>query len=102
MKTDVIEKLLVRDNFSSEKWEQRGLTRSDESVVRLLDSATKSFLSNLQALADSGESPGLAGQVSELIDGLPWDELDTEEKEFLADVLAPAIESLGIDPWQLL
>ena len=37
--------------------------------------------------------------ASKLVDNLPWYDLDTEEKEFLADVLAPAIESLGMNPW---
>lgn len=37
-------------------------------------------------------------KINGLVDDLPWFDLDTEEKEFLADVLAPAIKSAGFDP----
>lgn len=39
--------------------------------------------------------------INQLVDELPWSDFDTEEKEFLADVLAPAIESMGFNPWTI-
>jgi hypothetical protein len=97
----VIDGLLVKDNYSNELWLDRGLNPSSKSVVMALESATSNFLKSLKVVAsipDLDQATKIK-EVTLLVDSLPWDDLDTEEKEFMADTLAPAIESLGLNPW---
>lgn len=83
-------------------WEKRGLNPSDESVILILNKATNDFLCHLGSIVKSDDSSEKKRkQISDLVDQLPWDELDTEEKEFMADTLGPAIEAAGFDPWSI-
>lgn len=85
-----------------ENWELRGLNPSEESIILLLRSATNNFLENLEKIYFSNETPETKRQqVQKAVDGLPWDKLDTEEREFMADVLAPAILAAGFEPWDM-
>lgn len=97
----VIDELLLKDNYSKEVWLGRGLNPSDQNVILILETATLNFLNALKTVASQSElnKETKEKKVAILVDRLPWDELDTEEKEFLADTLAPAIESLGLNPW---
>jgi hypothetical protein len=80
-------------------WQTRGLMPSNKPVVLLLRRATNDFLDKLEEIYKRKESSEEKLElVSEIVDELPWDELDTEEKEFLADTLSPAIKAVGIDP----
>lgn len=99
----IIDKLISKDNYATEAWFARGLNPSPEVTVFLLNSATKEFLIKLKSLSTSqhSDNENLKSQVSQLVDQLPWEQLDTEEKEFMADVLAPAIESVGLNPWHI-
>jgi len=87
---------------NSENWEARGLNSSDQQVIDVLRKATNNFLDRLVKIDNSNESSETKlKQISNLVDELPWDELDTEEKEFMADTLAPAIEAAGFNPWKI-
>jgi len=97
----VIDTLLEKDNYAATEWENRGLIPSPSTTVKLMSSATKLFLNDLKVIAIDPSNDDRAKKVSELVDQLPWGELDTEEKEFLADVLAPAIQSVGLNPWAI-
>lgn len=80
-------------------WQTRGLMPSNKPVVLLLRKATNDFLDKLEEIYKRKESSEEKLElVSEIVDELPWDELDTEEKEFLADTLTPAIRAAGLDP----
>jgi hypothetical protein len=80
-------------------WQTRGLMPSNKTVVLILRKATNDFLDKLEEIYKRKESSEEKLElVSEIVDELPWDELDTEEKEFLADTLTPAIKAAGIDP----
>lgn len=80
-------------------WQTRGLKPSNKPVVLLLRRATNDFLDKLEEIYKRKESSEEKLElVSEIVDELPWDELDTEEKEFLADTLSPAIKAAGLDP----
>lgn len=80
-------------------WQTRGLKPSNKPVVLLLRRATNDFLDKLEEIYKRKESSEEKLElVSEIVDELPWDELDTEEKEFLADTLTPAIKAAGLDP----
>ncbi|MCW3169416.1 hypothetical protein OMO38_12885 [Chryseobacterium sp. 09-1422] len=80
-------------------WQTRGLMPSNKPVVLLLRKATNDFLDKLEEIYKRKESSEEKLElVSEIVDELPWDELDTEEKEFLADTLTPAIKAAGLDP----
>ena len=60
------------------------------------------FLTNLKRFTISEESTeNKLKQISNIVNGLPWNQLDTEEKEFMADVLAPAIQAVGFNPWTI-
>jgi hypothetical protein len=97
----VIDGLIVKDNYSNELWLDRGLNPSSKSLVMALESATSNFLKSLKVVASTPDldQATKTKEVTLLVDSLPWDDLDTEEKEFMADTLAPAIESLGLNPW---
>lgn len=83
--------------------ENRGLNQSDNLVVKLLKKSTNDFLDKLDLIIESNKSKeSKLDDINEIIDNLPWIELDTEEKEFLADVIAPAIESAGFNPWSII
>jgi hypothetical protein len=83
-------------------WEARGLNPSDQHVIDILRKATNDFLDRLIEINNSNNpSETKLKQISDLVDELPWDELDTEEREFMADTLAPAIEAAGFNPWTI-
>lgn len=99
----VIDELLKKENYSIEKWSERGLNPSPITTIEFMEKETKIFLIELKKVS---EETNLSleeknKKVTLLVDKLPWYDLDTEEKEFLADVLAPAIESLGLEPWSI-
>ncbi|WP_028866301.1 hypothetical protein [Psychromonas aquimarina] len=99
---NIIEKTKATDNYSPEAWEERGLNISEPEVVKLLNETTIEFLDKLKTVANSEDDiEQRFSEVNELVDDLPWDDFDTEEREFLADVLVPPIESLGLDPWDM-
>ena len=80
-------------------WQTRGLKPSNKPVVLILRKATNDFLDKLEEIYKRKESSEEKLElVYEIVDKLPWEELDTEEKEFLADTLTPAIKAAGIDP----
>ena len=99
----IIDELISKNNYSKEAWLARGLNPSPESTVLLLNSASKEFLVKLKGLSTNQtlNAAELKTQISQLVDQLPWGQLDTEEKEFMADVLAPAIQSVGLNPWHI-
>lgn len=85
---------------NSINWEKRGLHPSNEDVIKLLREETNNFLDKLVRLDNSEISDEeKLKKVNHFVDNLPWNELDTEEREFMADVLAPAIEAIGYNPW---
>lgn len=87
---------------SSKNWEKRGLNQSDKSIVLLLRKSTNEFLLKLTEIHISGETDkSKLKQINRIVDQLPWSSLDTEEKEFLVDVLAPAIQATGYNPWNI-
>ena len=97
--TQVIDNILARDNYSRDVWLARGVDPSDETRIQALEIATTEFLIALKSgLRNSNDVKAF---VSKLVDDLPWHDFDIEERGFLADVLAPAIESAGLDPWQI-
>ncbi|SDF33791.1 hypothetical protein [Cellulophaga baltica] len=84
-------------------WEERGLNQSDAEVVHILRTSTNDFLDKLSTIVNANtpkESKLTA--IRDIVDKLPWDDLDTEEKEFLSEVIAPAIEAAGFDPWSII
>ena len=100
---NTIEKIRSSEVYENPKnWEARGLNPSGESVINILKKATDDFLLKLEKIYSSYESSEeKLKQVSKIVDELPWFELDTEEREFLADELAPAIKAAGFDPWAI-
>lgn len=85
-----------------ENWAARGLNPSDQSVIQILKNATNYFIENLEKIYSSNQpSETKLKLILNLVDKLSWYKLDTEEKEFLADTLAPAIESAGFNPWTI-
>ncbi|MDO6842173.1 hypothetical protein Q4602_22135 [Paraglaciecola chathamensis] len=77
---------------------------SPKPVIKKLEKVTVNFLNNLKVINENSELDNASklGKVQKLVDQLPWDDFDTEEKEFLADVIAPAIESMGYNPWSII
>ncbi len=60
---------------------------SDNSVKEILRKATNDFIDKLDVIHNSNKSSEeKLKSISKLVDNLPWDDLDTEEKEFLADI----------------
>lgn len=99
-----IEELIKNDNYALPLWEKRGLMPSPVSVIKQLESVTDRFLKNLKVINENSELDisSKLERVQKLVNQLPWDDFDTEEKEFLADVIAPAIESMGYNPWTII
>ncbi|MEH0155416.1 hypothetical protein V6R21_14815 [Limibacter armeniacum] len=91
------------DTFeNTENWLARGLNPSDQTVIAILRNSTNDFLEKLEKIYYTSESSETKlKQVSDIVDELSWEELDTEEKEFMAETLAPAIEAAGFDPWAI-
>lgn len=80
-------------------WEARGLMPSNKPVILILRKATNDFLDKLEEIYMRNESSEAKLKlITEIVNELPWNKLDTEEKEFLADTLAPAIKAAGFDP----
>lgn len=96
----IIEKIRNSNIYNNpENWKARGLNLSESSEILILTEATLYFLDKLEDTHYSEESQDVKlKQISNNIDKLPWSELDTEEKEFMVDVLAPAIEASGFNP----
>lgn len=85
-----------------ENWKLRELNPSDEHIVNILRTSTNSFLAELENVNNLNSTlETKLNEISDLVDELPWSELDTEEKEFLADTLTPAIKAAGFDPWSI-
>ncbi|MEC8964275.1 MAG: hypothetical protein VX894_03025 [Pseudomonadota bacterium] len=103
-KTTVIDELIKKENYALEFWEPRGLNPSPPEVIAALEAVTNSFLKELRKIQiDSGLNKShQLEKVQKLVDSLPWNDFDTEEKEFLADTIAPAIASLGFNPWSII
>jgi len=106
--TDKIFDALIKETKTSDiyenqtHWEARGLNPSDKSVIQILRKATNSFLEELEKIHHSNASTeNKLIQISNNVDSLPWDDLDSEEKDFMAEVLAPAIEAAGFNPWTI-
>jgi hypothetical protein len=98
-----IQAILDKDNYALPEWDKRGLIPSPASTILLMDTSTKSFLNKLKAVDTKNKGKDdLYKDVLRLVDQLPWDDLDTEEKEFLADTIVPAIESLGLNAWSMM
>ncbi len=99
----IIKKIKTSDIYENpNNWKARGLNPSEQSVILILRKATNDFLKKLEKIYNSKESSETKlKQVSNIVDELPWDELDTEEKEFIAEELAPAIQASGFDPWTI-
>jgi hypothetical protein len=98
--TSLIHKIATQDNYNdNEKWTERGLQPSSLRTKHILHQVTQNFLSEIEVIGLSGmNKEEKLTQINALVDKLPWDELDTEEKEFLSDVLAPVIQASGFDP----
>lgn len=85
-----------------ENWIARGLNPSGENVIKFLRKSTNDFLDKLEKIYYSDESPETKFTlVSNIVNELPWDDLDTEEREFMAETLAPAIKAAGFNPWAI-
>jgi len=99
-----IEELILNDNYALPLWEKRGLNPSPASVIKKLESVTVNFLKTLKLISEDSklDESSKLDKVQKLVDQLPWDDFDTEEKAFLADVIAPAIESMGYNPWLII
>ena len=102
--TGVIDKLIQNNNYSVELWEPRGLIPSPTAVIISLEKTTNEFLISLRKihLNDGLTSEQKKEQIQLLVDQLPWLDFDTEEREFLADTIAPAIQSVGFNPWSII
>lgn len=91
----------IRDSKPYEgngKWDQRGLMPSDQETIQILNSATFDFLDKIEEIGSSQNSEKVKlEKVNRIVDDLPWYELDTEEKEFMAAVIAPSIEAIGFN-----
>ncbi len=94
-----IDKLLQTDNFAIAEWEERGLIPSATEIIKELETVTQEFLLNLKKIEENQlDKKQKLEKVTILLNELPWDNFDTEEKEFLADVLAPVINYIGLSP----
>lgn len=101
---NTVEKIRTTDIYENPKnWEARGLNPSEQSIIVILRITTNDFIEKLEKIYYSNElSETKLKQVSNIVDEIPWGELDTEEKEFMADELAPAIMAAGFDPWAII
>jgi len=99
-----IDELIQKDNYALPYWEERGLIPSPAPVIKQLEITTINFLKSLKAIDENSEldKASKLDKIQRLVDQLPWDDFDTEEKEFLADVIAPAIKSIGYNPWSII
>ncbi|WP_371196406.1 hypothetical protein [Glaciecola sp. SC05] len=100
----LIDDLILKKNFAIELWEPRGLNPSRPEVILSLEKTTNDFLKSLRHIhLNSDFTKDLRkSNIQTLVDNLPWSDFDTEEREFLADTIAPAIESMGFDPWSII
>ncbi|MDT0581827.1 hypothetical protein [Brumicola blandensis] len=100
----LIDDLILKKNFGIELWEPRGLNPSPPGVILSLEKTTNEFLKSLRHIhLKSDLTKDLKkSNIQTLVDNLPWLDFDTEEREFLADTIAPAIESMGFNPWSII
>ncbi len=99
-----IDELIENDNYALSIWKTRGLNPSPAPVIKQLESVTIAFLKSLKQINEAPKIDKVEERkkIQLLVDQLPWSNFDTEEKEFLADVIAPAIESMGYNPWSII
>ena len=100
----IIDDLLKKELYSQKAWKERGLNPSPDSIITSMNIATKEFLIKLNKLSKNKNTDNekLIAEVTEIVDDFPWDDFDREEKDFIADVIAPAIDSLGVKAWDIL
>jgi hypothetical protein len=94
---EIIEALRKRDSFNkASSWEKRGLNQSDGYVISILNNAKSVFLKEIREIKDNDHSDKeRLVNLNRLVDNLPWDELDTEEREFMNWLLP-------LKPWVLI
>ena len=102
--SELVENIKNSDIYENPKnWEERWLMPSSDEMIKFLRKTTNTFLDDIEKIHNSDLSKEEKGkQIQDLVDALPWFDLDTEEREFLADTIAPAIEAAGFDPWSIL
>ena len=100
----LIDELIKKRNYAPEKWEKRGLNPSPPDVIDSLETVTNAFYDDIKKLHLDKElsSDEKKRKIHTLVDDLPWPNFDTEEREFLADTIAPAITIVGFDPWSII
>ena len=92
---------IEKNHYEPSAWEARGLIQSKPEVVNLLKLETHTFLIGLKKVGLNQElsMEQKSAKVMALTDAISWYDLDTEEREFIADTLVPYIQKLGLDPW---
>ena len=99
-----IDDLLKKDHYSQKAWKERGLNPSSNTTITSMNISTKELLIKLKQLSDNkySDNEKLIAEVTKIVDDFPWDDFDREEKDFVADVIAPAIDSLGVNAWGII
>jgi hypothetical protein len=93
-----LEKLKNKEKFSNEEWENRGLNPSEKSLCISLENSLTDLLTNLIFANNTKKSDKEIENIFELCyKEIKFDELDTEEREFVMDYLDEIAEVLKID-----
>ncbi|WP_165698025.1 DUF4844 domain-containing protein [Flavobacterium nackdongense] len=81
-----LEKLKIKEKFSVEEWENRGLNPSEKSLCVTLEKSFNDLLTNLISASNTKKSDKEIENLFEhYFNKIKTDELDTEESEFVVD-----------------
>ncbi|WP_281235158.1 DUF4844 domain-containing protein [Flavobacterium gelatinilyticum] len=93
-----LEKLKDKEKFSNEEWESRGLNPSEKSLCISLENSLNDLLTNLIFANNTKKSDKEIEDIFDLhYKEIKFDELDTEEREFVMDYFDEIAEILKID-----
>jgi len=92
-----LEKLKIKEKFSVEEWENRGLNPSEKSLCVKLEKAFNDLLTNLISATNIKKSDKEIENLFEhYFNKIKTDELDTEENEFVVDYFDEIAKILNI------
>ncbi|HRA72045.1 MAG TPA: DUF4844 domain-containing protein, partial [Flavobacterium sp.] len=92
-----LEKLKIKEKFSVEEWENRGLNPSEKSLCIKLEKSFNDLLTNLISATNIKKSDKEIEDLFEhYFNKIKTEELDTEENEFVVDYFDEIAKILNI------
>ncbi len=95
----MIKILLNKKKFEEEEWLERGVNPSSSNVIDKMVAVTNAFLVRLDhadVLAISDNDQRLE-TIEAIMDKIPWDDFESEERDFIFEEITPVLMKLEVD-----